>query len=214
MYYVVRKDARLTLGRSMALAGAGAVRSSDELSGDPRFADAFRAWRKRARKVALRASADELEELRSELPGALVGDVLLCLPPMRKSERPPLLAELRPFTDAPRPKEPPDPPPAGTALIYVIRPGVIRTAGKAMAQAGHAALMAADRFGSELDGWRAKGMPGEVRLAEAGDWERLRAHPDSVVVQDAGLTQVEAGTETVVALRPGSDAAEDLERVP
>jgi peptidyl-tRNA hydrolase len=80
---------------------------------------------------------------------------------------------------------------------------VIRTAGKAMAQAGHAALMAVDRFGPELDGWRAAGMPGAVRAVDADEWDRLRARPDAVVVQDAGLTQVEAGTETVVALPPG-----------
>jgi len=34
------------------------------------------------------------------------------------------------------------------------------------------------------------------------------------VVQDAGLTQVEAGTETVIALAPGSGAANELEAVP
>jgi peptidyl-tRNA hydrolase len=131
---------------------------------------------------------------------------------MRKSERPPLLTELRAFTDAPRPKEEPAPPPGG-ALVYVIRPGVIRTAGKAMAQAGHAALMAAEAF--DLAAWRAAGMPGEVRLADdPADWERLRGSEDAVVVRDAGLTQVEAGTETVIALRPGSDAAAGLDRVP
>jgi peptidyl-tRNA hydrolase len=215
MYYVVRKDVPLTLGQSMALAGAGAVRCADALRSDPRYRDAFAAWEERARKVALRASAEELESVRESCPAAAVGDVLLCLPPMRKSNRPPLLEELRPFTDAPRPKEPMEPSPEGQALIYVIRPGVLRTAGKAMAQAGHAALMASDELGSSLDAWRAAGMPGEVRLAsEDGDWERLRARPESVVVRDAGLTQVEAGTETVIALPPGSDGAAELERVP
>jgi peptidyl-tRNA hydrolase len=208
MYYVVRKDARLSFGQSMALAGAAAVRCSDELRS--RYADAFEAWSERARKVALRASGDELESLRGSLPGAWVEDVILCLPPMRKSERPELLAALNPFTDAPRPKEPPAEPSLEKSLVYVIRPGVLRTAGKAMAQAGHAALMAAERF--DLTAWRAAGLPGVVRLAD--DWDRLREHPDAVVVQDAGLTQVEAGTETVIALRPGSDAAAGLEPVP
>jgi peptidyl-tRNA hydrolase len=213
MYYVVRKDARLTFGQSMEIAGAGAVRCSDALRGDSRFAGAFAAWEERARKVALRASAEELDELRGALPGAAVCDVLLCLPPMRKSERPPLLSELRPFTDAPRPKEPPPPEPPAGALVYVIRPGVIRTAGKAMAQAGHAALMAAAAF--DLSAWRAAGMPGDVRLAaDPAAWERVRAAPDAVVVRDAGLTQVEAGTETVIALRPGSSEASALDRVP
>ena len=204
MYYVVRKDVPLTLGQCMAMAGAAAVRCRDELGDDPRF----EAWKDRARKVALRASEAELSELREALPGALVDDVVLCLPPMRKSDRPELLAALRPFTDPPRPKTEPPPPDPATALIYVIRPGVIRTAGKAMAQAGHAALMAVDRFGPDLDAWRAARMPGDVCLADANAWNRLRASPDAVVVQDAGLTQVESGTETVIALRPG--AAPDL----
>jgi peptidyl-tRNA hydrolase len=202
MYYVVRKDVPLSLRQAMSLAGAAAVRCSDELRDE--FAEEFGAWDERARKVALRASAEELEELRESLRGAFVGDVLLCLPPMRKSSRPELLASLRPFTDAPRPKEEPPPPDPATALVYVIRPGVIRTAGKAMAQAGHAALMAAERFGAELDGWRAAGMPGDVRTVGDDEWDELRARPDAVVVRDAGLTQVEAGTETVVALAPGT----------
>ena len=39
-------------------------------------------------------------------------------------------------------------------------------------------------------------------------WERLRAFPDAVVVRDAGLTQVEPGTETVLALAPLERARE------
>jgi peptidyl-tRNA hydrolase len=202
MYYVVRKDVRLTLEQAMSLAGAAAVRCSDGLRGDPRFAGAFRAWSERPRKVALRASAEELDELRGELPGAFVEESVLCLPPMRKSDRPPLLAALRPFTDPPRPRAPAERTPAERALVYVIRPGVIRTTGKAMAQAGHAALMAADRLGDRLAAWREAGMPGELRVVDDDAWQRLKREPDAVVVRDAGLTQVEAGTETVIALPP------------
>ena len=212
MYYVVRKDAPMTLGRAMELAGEGAVRCAGDLGADPRFADAFAAWHERPRKVALRASAAEIDELRAELEAAVAGEVLLCLPPMRKSERPALLESLRPFTDAPRPREVPEPASRPEALVYVIRPGVVKTMGKAMAQAGHAALMAVERHG--LGDWRAAGMPGEVRSAAGGDWERLRAAPGAVVVSDAGLTQVEAGTETVIALPPGAAEAQSLAIVP
>jgi peptidyl-tRNA hydrolase len=201
MYYVVRKDARLWVSQAMPLAGAAAVRCTDELRSDPRFADAFAAWGERPRKVALRASADEVAALRDELPGAFLAETLLCLPPMRKSDRPPLLAELRPFTDAPRPTEDPPPPEPG-ALVYAIRPGVIKTMGKAMAQAGHAALEFAARHPQAADAWRAAGMPGAVREVDDVEWERLRADPRAAVVADAGLTQVEAGTETVIALPP------------
>src|SRR4051794_31707022 len=207
MYYVVRKDVPLALGQAMALAGAAAVRCRDELAADARFAGAFEAWSERPRKVALRASAEELAELRDGHAGAYLEPGLLCLPPMRKSDRPPLLAELRPFTDAPRPKDPPEPPPREHALVYAVRPGVIRTTGKAMAQAGHAALMAADAYPADvLARWRAAGMPGEVRVVDDDDegWQRLKQRPDALVVRDAGLTQVEAGTETVIALPPGA----------
>ena len=202
MYYVVRKDARLWLGQAMALAGAAAVRCSDDLRADPRFADRFTAWDERPRKVALRASADEVGELREELPGAYLAHTLLCLPPMRKSDRSALLEALRPFTDAPRPKEEPPPAPDG-ALVYAVRPGVVKTTGKAMAQAGHAALLFVAEHPGAADAWRAAGMPGAVREVDDDEWDRLRAAPGAVVVRDAGLTQVEAGTETVIVLPPG-----------
>src|SRR4051812_43640269 len=104
MYYVVRKDARLSFGQSMAIAGAAAVRCVEDLGHDPRFEAAFAAWHDRPGKIALRASAEEREQVTREPPCAVAGDELLCLPPMRKPERPPLLTRLRPFTDAPRPK--------------------------------------------------------------------------------------------------------------
>jgi peptidyl-tRNA hydrolase len=128
-----------------------------------------------------------------------LGVTLLALPPRLRSAREPLLAALRPYTDGPRPSEEP-PPPDGLRLVYTVRPGVLRTAGKAMAQAGHAALMAADTLDpAAVAAWRAAGCPGAVE--EAGDetWAALRAAPGAVVVADAGLTQVEPGTETVVA---------------
>jgi peptidyl-tRNA hydrolase len=205
MYYVVRKDARLTFAQAMDIAGAAAVRCVHEFGSDPRFADAFAAWHDRARKVALRASAEEMEQVRAETPCAVQGDELLCLPPMRKSERSPLLEALRPFTDAPRPKEPP-PEPEDPALVYVIRPGVIKTMGKAMAQAGHAATAADEELGLAVT-------PSIVRSATDEQWETLRARPDSVVVTDGGHTQVAPGTETVVALPP-SDAVAGLSVVP
>jgi peptidyl-tRNA hydrolase len=236
MYFVVRKDHPLTLARAMALAGAGAVRCADRFRADPHWADAFAAWSPRARKVALRAGADQVEELRSSLDCEPVetelGVTLLALPPRRRSQSEPLLTELRPYTDGPRPAKRGSGDPAGgdamgdggdaaggdgdaargghdAALIYVIRSGVLRTAGKAMAQAGHAALMCADRVGPRhpdaFAAWRANGCPGEVRVADLPHWAALREAPDAVVVADAGLTQVEPGTETVIALPPLPD---------
>jgi peptidyl-tRNA hydrolase len=205
MYYVVRKDARLTWGQSMAIAGAAAVACRKRFRDDERFRQAFDAWDERPRKIALRASAEEMDEVKRELPCAVEGDDLLCLPPMRKSARPQLLVDMRPFTDAPRPKEEPVEP-ESPALAYVIRPGVIKTMGKAMAQAGHAATAAWVELGVEA-------APAIVRAADDEVWQRLREAPETVVVADGGHTQVAPGTETVIALAP--DARVDgLSRVP
>ena len=51
--------------------------------------------------------------------------------------------------------------------------------------------------------WREIEMAATVReVDDDEEWERLKAEPGAVVVRDAGLTQVEAGTETVIALAP------------
>jgi peptidyl-tRNA hydrolase len=58
-------------------------------------------------------------------------------------------------------------------------------------------------------------MPGSVRLVEDdAAWERLKRSPGALVVRDAGLTQVAAGTETVIALPPGAAEADALSPVP
>jgi peptidyl-tRNA hydrolase len=215
MYLVVRKDHPLTRARAMALAGAGAVRCWDALAGQPRWADAFAAWSPRPRKVALRADSDEMAQLLDGLDGEPVrtalGVTLLALPPRRRSAREPLLAALRPYTDPPRPAAgaaEDDADAAGPRLVYVVQPGVLRTTGKAMAQAGHAALSCAMTLGPRhpdaFAAWRAAGAPGEVRVADDVAWAALRERDDAVVVADAGLTQVQPGTETVIALVPGA----------
>jgi peptidyl-tRNA hydrolase len=221
MHLVMRKDVALGTGRAMTLAGAAAVRCADELAGSPAWADAFRAWHERPRKVALRASAEELDALRDRLDGVCehteAGPTLLCLPPRRRSAVDPAVAALRPYTDPPRPRDAP-PAPDGPRLRYVVPRGVLRTTGKAMAQAGHAALLCAQEHATDareaLGAWRAAGRPGEVRVAADGDWERVRAAPGAVVVSDAGLTQVAPGTETVAAFAPTEDVPALLADLP
>jgi peptidyl-tRNA hydrolase len=236
MYLVVRKDLPLAMDEAMALAGAGTVRCADRFRADPRWADAFRAWGERPRKVALRASGEELAALREALDCEAIetagGLTLLALPPRLQSASEPELAALRPYTDAPRRRAAAggeaaasggeaaggDDAGGGEAaggegvdrpvpMRYVIRPGVLRTTGKAMAQAGHAALMCADRLGPRhpeaFTAWRSAGCPGEVvELDDPARWAALRESPDAVVVADAGLTQVAPGTETVIAVAP------------
>jgi peptidyl-tRNA hydrolase len=179
----------------MASAGAAAVECVERFGADDR-------WRERPRKVALRADGAEFDQVQDEEPCAVEQEVLLCLPPRRRSDRSALLEALHPFTDAPRPKgEAKDD--RSPTMAYVIRPGVMRTAGKAMAQAGHAALMCVETCGESererFEAWRNAGRPGEL-ITDA--WERYREDPEAVTVSDAGHTQVAPGTETVIALVP------------
>lgn len=195
MYYVVRSGVPFSLERAMAAAGAAAVECVE------RFGP-FEEWHDRPRKVALRADEAEFAQVEEEEECAVEQEVLLCLPPRRRSDRSSLLEALNPFTDAPRPKQD-EPDEREPAMAYVIQPGVMRTAGKAMAQAGHAAVMCVERFGERhrerFEAWRQAGRPGEL-LTEG--WDALRDDPEAVVVSDAGHTQVAPGTETVIALVP------------
>jgi PTH2 family peptidyl-tRNA hydrolase len=195
MYYVVRSGVPFSLERAMATAGAAAVECVE------RFGP-FEAWHDRPRKVALRADETEFGQIQKEEPCVVEQEFLLCLPPRRRSERSELLEALRPFTDAPRPKEEMVDDRSPT-MAYVVRPGVMRTAGKAMAQAGHAALMCVEELGpghkERFDAWKEAGRPGEL-LSDG--WERYRHDPEAVTVSDAGHTQVAPGTETVIALVP------------
>jgi len=131
MYYVVRSDRRLSFAQAMALGGAGAVGCADRFRNSKRWSANFAAWQAAAfPKVALRANADRFAALAGidTAPVPTQADpVALCLPPRRKSDRDPQLIELAPFTDAKLPVEPPVP--AEAALVYIIRPGVIKSMG-------------------------------------------------------------------------------------
>lgn len=106
-------------------------------------------------------------------------------------------------------------------MYLVVRKDVPLGRGQAMAQAGHAALECAQTLGTAHEGsfaaWRSAGRPGEVRLADAGAWDAVRAHAAAgagVVVSDAGLTQVAPGTETVAAFPPSPAVPALLDALP
>jgi peptidyl-tRNA hydrolase len=73
------------------------------------------------------------------------------------------------------------------------------TAGKAMAQVGHAAQLGLSALDpTTADRWRADGFPLAVRTATTRHWAELLRR-DLPVVQDAGFTEVAPGTCTAVA---------------
>jgi peptidyl-tRNA hydrolase len=165
------------------------------------------------RKVAVRASAEELEAVLAAHEGLLDERGLGCLPPMPRSQAGEPLGSLPAFTDAKRPAEPtPQPPADAIALTYVLAAELGLSQGKAMAQAGHGALMCADdpRLGDrgpragDWRAWEEAGRPARVIEADA---DRFRGYLRSggAVVRDAGFTQVAPGTATVVCLPPGGE---------
>jgi peptidyl-tRNA hydrolase len=103
-------------------------------------------------------------------------------------------------TDLTDPVAPPAVPP-GTPLV-LLSPRYEMTAGKAMAQAAHAAQLGW-RASSSIDriAWQDAGFPLAVRLATDEQWaDAVRA--GAPVVQDAGFTEVEPGAETALARLP------------
>jgi peptidyl-tRNA hydrolase len=122
-------------------------------------------------------------------------------------------------TDAPRDDEPaprPQDRPLGAALRVWVNPAVTMTLGKTMAQAGHAGMIAAallagtDPIG--LRRWAAGGMRTSARLLDRAVFDRMLAvladpaaawqEHGLLAVRDAGFTEIDPGTVTVIAKRP------------
>jgi peptidyl-tRNA hydrolase len=207
MYYVVNKTVRLSVADAMVLGGFLAVQCHRQFADSEQWSSLYQKWNEQSyRKVALRASADEVAQLKEEV--ACVADageanIALCLPPMYKSMCGPLLSSLKPLTDTKKPvaESVSDSP---YQVTYVVREGVMKSAGKAMAQAGHGAVMAFSMPGhlSDMQEWHNRGGHAFCRVATEEQWDAIKRDTDCVVVRDAGLTQVAPNTETVLVVMP------------
>jgi peptidyl-tRNA hydrolase len=202
---VVRLEKSAPPGRTAALEAAATAALA--VLFDPRaseeWAAELSAWvGGRIRKVARRARGNYWAVL-ADLPGVTVsvGDAeVRAFPPYRVADGGPKeISRLQMSgTDLTDPS-PPGPVPPGVPVLW-LTPHVEMSAGKAMAQVGHATmLLAASLPQAVLERWAEDGLRVAVRVATPARWAALAASPGAVTVRDAGFTEVEPGTVTVVA---------------
>ncbi|MFI6013478.1 peptidyl-tRNA hydrolase [Streptomyces sp. NPDC051243] len=190
-----RTDALETAARAVL------IMLSDERSvDDGEWAQAMRDWEDaRIRKVVRRARGAEWRRAEG-LPGITVtgeSAEVRVFPPVPLDGWPKELAKLQVSgtdLDDPQPPEDAD----RSAPVLWVNPGLDMSAGKTMAQAGHAAQIAWwELSDEERDAWRAAGFPLAVRTAEPARWRELTA-AGLPLVRDAGFTEIAPGTTLVV----------------
>jgi len=99
--------------------------------------------------------------------------------------------------------ESPPPAPTGGAPLILLSPQVTMTAGKAMAQAGHAAQLGWRTLGpAERADWQQRGFEPAVREATSDQWQQARA-TSATVVHDAGFTEVSPNSATALIVLAG-----------
>jgi len=192
MYLVVRQRTARPFAELATAAAVATRRCASRFGDDERWRDGFDDWwRHSFRKVCLRAEPREWEAVR-DLDHERVGDVA-CLPPVRRSARDRVLVRMQALSG-----EAGALPGLGDAVVegltFVVATALGMSAGKTLAQIGHAALM------TDLD-------PDlELRVAGAGDEEWARLTVAAVaIVRDGGLTELTPGSETVLVLQGSHD---------
>lgn len=167
--------------------------------------DALQRWYShRIRKVARRARNKAWDDVQA-LPGVTSGSVRAFVP-SAVHEVPKLISKLQvKGTDLPA---------SGGSLVDASLPTLLinsdlgMSAGKAAAQAGHGSmLLAAGLPLEEVRRWEAQGFRVNVREAPAAELGRRFSENGAVAVHDAGYTEVEPGSLTVVAVPPAATSA-------
>jgi peptidyl-tRNA hydrolase len=199
---VVRIERDAPPARTDALAGAARAVLMMLTSDRPEWADAIRAWdADRIRKVVRRARGAEWRRA-LEVDGLDVEQRtarLRVYPPIPVDGWPPQLSRLQVGgTELADPDEPPEP--DLDRPLVLLSPHATMTAGKAMAQAGHAAQLGWRSVGPRRRRqWQDAGFPLAVRDATPAQWSAAVAN-GAPVVHDGGFTEVEPGTATALIL--------------
>ncbi|MET7277485.1 peptidyl-tRNA hydrolase [Kribbella sp. NPDC005582] len=181
-----------------------AILADDRSTGEGEWAAAMTAWQDhRIRKVVRRARGAEWRRTEA-LPGLTVTHgtaEVRVFPPVPLDAVPKDLAKLQVTgTDFDQP-EPPAVPHPNTPVIW-INPALQMSSGKTMAQVGHGAHLAWLALAPvHRKEWAAANFPLAVRTANPAHWTQL-LHTRFPVVQDAGFTEIEPGSRTVIAEHP------------
>jgi peptidyl-tRNA hydrolase len=198
-----------------AAAAAVAVCLDPRAEEDGEWHDSVRLWvESHIRKIARRARGAHWAAA-SELPGVTMtvdGASVRALVPGRVAEAPKEVTRLQ-ISGSELPADEPGPVPSGVPTLW-LNPKVTMTAGKAAAQVGHAsmllaAVLRADGREDFFADW--KDFRCAVRTPSPQDWASLHPGDDPlnawrrrqvVAVRDAGFTEVDPGTVTVLAQLP------------
>ncbi|MFI8364166.1 aminoacyl-tRNA hydrolase [Streptomyces sp. NPDC085612] len=195
-----RTDALETAARAVLV-----LLTDERAGGEGEWARAVSDWQDaRIRKVVRRARGAEWRKAQT-LPGITVEGaeaLVRVFPPVPLDGWPKELAKLQVSgTDL----DDPEPVGADTAPglpVLWLNPGLGMSAGKAMAQAGHAAQLAWwELTPAERTAWQDTGFRLAVRTAPRDRWEALSSS-GLPVVRDAGFTEIAPGSATVVADHP------------
>ncbi|MFJ6381497.1 peptidyl-tRNA hydrolase [Kitasatospora sp. NPDC092039] len=206
---VVRLERATPPGRTDALETS--ARAVLTLLADPRVTGADGEWAERVaawedariRKVVRRARGGEWRRA-GELPGITVHGreaEVRVFPPVPLDGWPKELAKLQVSgTDLEETAEAGAPEP-GLPVLW-LNPELEMSAGKTMAQTGHAAQLAWWRLDeAQRKEWAEAGFALAVRTASPEAWEEL-VRSGLPVVQDAGFTEIAPGSCTVIAEHP------------
>ncbi|MFF7634923.1 aminoacyl-tRNA hydrolase [Kitasatospora sp. NPDC008050] len=180
--------------------------ADERVSGDGEWAEAVAAWEDaRIRKVVRRARGGEWRKA-GELPGITVtggSAEVRVFPPIPLDGWPKELAKLQVSgTELSDPEDWQPPAPDPELPVLWLNPELEMSAGKTMAQTGHAAQLAWWQLdGTRRKEWAANGFALAVRTADPDRWAELTSG-DLPVVRDAGFTEIAPGSCTVVADHP------------
>jgi peptidyl-tRNA hydrolase len=224
-YIVVRRERVPSLPLLLASVAQAVAIADHRFSRDDNWAESVEAWRKGSfRKVTLRANEKDWPKLLSGHIATTWPEVdpyVAVLPPRPRSEVGRFLSNLQAYTiDAAA--LPDSPAPAIRELAMVIAPNpqlASMSVGKLAAQIGHAVLLCSQAsiyfsttpiWSEAGEAWAKAGRPVVISFPGQDAWQQAWAGDNAIVVTDAGFTEIAAGSQTVLALRPAR--GEELKR--